>query len=113
MRIAIPTIGKYISDHFGRCEKYIFIDTKDNKLIEKFEKASPKHAPSVIPKFLKDEGVDIVITSGIGQKALALFNSFDIKVLTGVTGEVEEIIKNYLAGSLSTGESTCNHEEEC
>jgi len=111
MKIAIPTVGKNISNHFGRCNKYTFYDVQQNKLVNNYEKISPKHAPSVIPKFLKEEGVDIVITSGIGQKALSLFNSFDIEVLTGVSGEVEKIINNYIAGNLSTGESTCNHEE--
>lgn len=110
MRIAIPTEGEMLADHFGRCEKYTFYDIENKKLVDKYEKISPKHAPGVIPKFLKEEQVDIVITSGIGHKAIALFNQFDIEVITGCKGNVEKIIEDYLDGDLVTGDSTCDHE---
>lgn len=112
MKIAIPTVGESIAEHFGRCEKYTFYDVENKKIIDQYEKISPKHAPNIIPKFLKEEQADVVITSGIGQKAIALFNQFDIKVITGCSGKIERSISDYLNDDLATGESTCNHEEE-
>lgn len=111
LKIAIPTENNSLAKHFGRCEKYVFFEVEDNKIINKYEKISPQHAPSVIPEFLKEEETDLVITSGIGRKAIDLFQQFEIDIITGCSGDVDKIIKEYLAGTLVSGESTCKHEE--
>ncbi len=112
MKIAIPTVGKSISEHFGRCEKYSFFVVENNKVVSQYEVDSPQHAPNVIPEFLSGEDTDLVITSGIGKKATALFEQYKIKVITGCSGDIGAIIENYLANTLVTGDSTCKHEEE-
>ncbi len=112
MRIAIPTIGSKISEHFGRCEKYSLYDIENGKIVYKEQVKSPEHAPNVIPKYLEFQGVDLVITSGIGHKAISLFEELGIQVLTGCYGDVDQIIDDFTKDKLRTGTSTCHHGED-
>jgi len=112
MRIAIPTEKDKIAEHFGRCSIYTIVDIEDKNIISNIQLKSPQHAPGVIPKFLKDNNVDIVITGGVGSSAIQLFESYGIGVITGVIGKIETIIQDFTMGIIKSGESLCNHEDE-
>jgi len=51
----------------------------------------------------------------MGPRAIELFHANGIEVLLGVSGNVDYVAQDYIAGRLSPGESTCHHGagEEC
>ena len=108
MKIAIATEQDRVSEHFGRCAMYTFFNIENNVIIEKTTLNNPGHAPGAIPKFLKDNKVDILITGGIGARAIGFFKQLEIGVIQGVEGLIEDVIKNYLTGVLKIGVSPCN-----
>ena len=59
--------------------------------------------------FLAKHGVSCIIAGGMGQRAQDLFTEQNIETIIGVTGSVEQVIADYLAGSLQPGESLCDH----
>ena len=70
----------------------------------------PDHAPGVIPKFLHDNGVNMIIASGMGTRAQEFFTQFGIEVVIGAPSlDAEEVVKQYLAGTLATGDNICDH----
>jgi predicted Fe-Mo cluster-binding NifX family protein len=111
MKIAFPANGKVISDHFGHCANFKIFEMGDNKSIinQSTIEAPSVHQPGVLPKILQEQGVDVVIVGGIGQKAIELFNESDIKVVTGVSGLIEKALENFLNGTLQNGENICSH----
>jgi len=112
MKIAISVDGNQISMHFGRCEKYILLDIKDGKIIDRKEVKTPSHKPFFIPKFLAGKGVEVLITSGIGPRAINLFNELNVKVISGVEGEVEDVIKKYLEGKIEESSEPCEEHKD-
>lgn len=112
MKIALPTSSGKLCAHFGHCEKFVFvsINTKDKKIISKDLLTPPAHEPGILPTWVKENGADIVIAGGMGQRAQALFEEKGIKVVVGCQKEnIEEIISDYLNDNLKIGSNICDH----
>ncbi len=112
MRIALPVAEGKLCMHFGHCERFALVDVDvDAKSITKREDvAAPPHEPGLLPGWLAERGASMVIAGGMGQRAQGLFAEKGIRVLTGAPGRnPEEIVTEYLTGSLELGENTCDH----
>ncbi len=110
MRIAIPLAEGKLSPHFGHCEEFGLYDIKGKEIVAKKIVTPPPHEPGVIPRFMKEQGVDLIIAGGMGQRAIQFFNDYGIKVLVGAPVKTpEELINDYLNGTLELGENVCSH----
>ena len=112
MRIAIPTANGKLCMHFGHCELFsiIDVDEKENKITGRNDVTPPPHEPGVLPRFLGEQKVSLIIAGGMGGRAQSLFTEQNIDVIIGAPAETPEIIVNaYLDGSLQTGPNACSH----
>lgn len=111
MRIAVPEMNGKLSPHFGHCEWFRIVDIDDDKHMAHTETAvPPMHEPGVIPRWLKHLNTDVVITSGMGQRALEHFKAYQVDVVTGAPVKPwDALVKEYLAGTLACGENDCTH----
>jgi len=112
MRIAIPVAQDRLSPHFGHCDQFAIFDIDDNlkKVINRNDATPPAHAPGVLPKWLHENNVNVIIAGGMGQRAQQLFAQNDIEVVIGATtGSPEELVSAYLGGTLETGDNICDH----
>ena len=111
MKIAIPTANGMICPHFGHCENFTIVVVEENdKIASIMTSEPPPHEPGVLPRWLKEQNVDVVIAGGMGQRAQELFARAGIKVVVGVTdGNPDTIAKKYLSGSLQCGSNLCDH----
>jgi len=112
MRIAIPVAQDRLSPHFGHCDQFAIFDIDDNlkKIINRNDAIPPAHAPGVLPKWLHENNVSVIIAGGMGQRAQQLFAQNDIEVVIGATsGSPEELVSAYLGGTLETGDNICDH----
>jgi len=112
MRIAIPLVQGKLSLHFGHCDQFaIFdIDEKLKKPIHRNDATPPAHAPGVLPKWLHENNVSIIIAGGMGQRAQQLFGQNNIKVVIGASSNSpEELVSAYLQDTLEIGDNICDH----
>jgi len=112
MRIAIPVADGRLAMHFGHCEEFALIDVDEKKkcitATETVE--APEHQPGLLPRWLHEKGVNVVIAGGMGARAQGLFAQQGITVLVGApAGEPEKLVQDYLDGTLQTGENVCDH----
>jgi len=107
--VAVACDGKNVSAHFGRCEGYVFLKIENGEITEKKFVKNPGHQPGFLPEFLKENGVKTLIAGGAGPKAVQFLESYGIKCILGITGNIDEIISQYLKGELKPGESSCEH----
>ncbi len=112
MKIAIAKDGDQVSAHFGHCEGYAIYWVEGATLWREDDLASPGHEPGRLPVFLSEHGVSLVIAGGMGPRAVELFAQNGIEVILGVGGTVDCVAEEYVAGSLSAGESSCHHGHE-
>jgi predicted Fe-Mo cluster-binding NifX family protein len=112
MRIAIPLVQGQLSLHFGHCDQFaIFdIDEQQKQITQRNDITPPVHAPGVLPQWLNENNVNIIIAGGIGMRAQQLFARNGIQVVVGASaGTPEALVSAYLTDSLKTGENICDH----
>jgi len=112
VRYAIPVSGNMVSTHFGHCEHFALIDVDEQRreIVGKELVPSPGHQPGLLPTWLAEVGVSVVIAGGMGSRAQSLFQQNRIKVIIGVLeSDPERVVMNYLNGILATGDNICDH----
>jgi len=114
MKIAIPTRGNTVDEHFGHCEMYTVITADDNRNITNTEiLPSPQGCgcKSNIAAVFQQIGVEVMLAGGIGEGAINVLNRHGIKVVRGCSGDVNALAKVYLNGKLvDSGASCAQHE---
>jgi predicted Fe-Mo cluster-binding NifX family protein len=108
MRIAISAddrngLDSVVSPHFGRCPHYILVDVDDHGVEAVNAVDNPhygQHAPGVVPGFIHSQGVDVMLTGGMGGRAIAFFEQLGIEAVTGASGTVRRALELYLGGQL-------------
>ena len=115
MKIAIAKEGDEVSAHFGHCTEYAVFDIENNKIANKEILESPGHEPGKLPVFLAEHNVTHVLAGGMGPRAVDLFCANNIEVFLGVRGQIESVIRDFVAGKIAQGESSCTHgpDHEC
>lgn len=108
MKIAISAASGEVYAHFGRAPEFVFVTIDDNKVIEKKVLPNPGHTVGSIPQFVNDQGANVMISGGMGHRAVNFFNQYGIDVIVGITGKINDVIKKILDGTLEGGESLCN-----
>ena len=111
MKVAIATDNNQVSEHFGRCQHYTIFEVDGKEVKGKTVVETPGHQPGMLPPFLSQKGVNVVIAGGMGPRAQNLFRQMNIEPIIGVTGKVDEVILNFLQDMLETGDSTCDQGE--
>ena len=110
MKIAIPTAEGKLAMHFGHCQHFAVVSVEDGQIQQTELLEPPAHEPGVLPKWLREHGVDLVIAGGMGNRAQAFFEQFGIKVLVGApSDEPEAVVRAYLDGTLQAGDNICDH----
>lgn len=112
MKIAIPIAEGKLAMHFGHCAEFALIDVDNTKKTITGQKrlTPPPHEPGVLPRWLHEQGVNVIIAGGMGSRAQALFAENGIKVTVGAPSETPEtLIAAYLTGTLQTGANVCDH----
>ena len=112
VRFAIPLADGMLTAHFGHCEKFavLDVDEKTGKVLAREDLTPPAHAPGVIPKWVSEQGVKLVLAGGMGIKAQDIFRANGVDVKVGCPAEApEKLVEDYFKGQLVTGENLCDH----
>ena len=108
MRIAISAddqdgLDSVVSPHFGRCPHYILVDVDGYEVKAVNAVDNPchgQHAPGMVPAFIHSQGVDVMLTGGMGGRAIAFFEQLGVEAVTGASGTVGHALELYLGGQL-------------
>ncbi|MBW1808714.1 MAG: NifB/NifX family molybdenum-iron cluster-binding protein [Deltaproteobacteria bacterium] len=112
MKIAIPIAQGTLSLHFGHCEQFALfsVDPDSGQISEKQMLNPPGHEPGVLPRWLHEQGANIIISGGMGARAQDLFTQNNIQVVLGASAQDPDlVVKAYLDGSLKSGPNACDH----
>lgn len=114
MKVCLPTMGQggmndMVSPHFGRAPTFTIVDI-ETKEVEVLPNTS-EHMGGIklAPEIVSEEGVQIMICSGLGSKAIQMFEQFGIEVFVGAAGTAKDMISAWKAGLLqkATEETAC------
>jgi predicted Fe-Mo cluster-binding NifX family protein len=119
MRIAVSADTKnglesVVSPHFGRCPHFILVDLDGQDVSGIHEVANPffgQHQPGQVPGFISNLGADVMLTGGMGGRAIMFFQQYGIEGVTGAYGTVRQSVERYLGGQLQ-GAEPCKQSSE-
>jgi predicted Fe-Mo cluster-binding NifX family protein len=108
MRIAISSdedrgLDSTVSPHFGRCPYFVLVNMEGREVQDVETVSNPfysQHRPGQVPFFIDQQGVNVMLTGGMGRRAIDYFRQFDIEPVTGAYGTVRHSLEQYLGGAL-------------
>jgi predicted Fe-Mo cluster-binding NifX family protein len=112
MKVAIPVHNGLLAMHFGHCAEFAVMEVvpATGEISRKEMIAAPPHEPGLLPRWLAEKDVKLIIAGGMGGRARDLFTEQQITVITGAPAATPEIlVRDYFAGNLQTGENACDH----
>lgn len=115
MKLAIPTRGNVVDDHFGHCEAYTVITVDSNQQVIKSEMVpSPQGCgcKSNIAAILQQKGVTVMLAGNMGNGALNVLNNHGITVCRGCSGDVSQVAENYLNNKIEDSGIGCHQHAE-
>jgi len=110
MKIAISATGKSldadVDPRFGRCQYLIIADPETMKFsaIDNASAMAAGGAGIAAAQMVIKEGVEAVLTGNCGPNAHGVFAASKVKVITGVTGKVQDAISQYKLGTYSASQ---------
>lgn len=118
MRIAVSAdtnqgLESQVAHHFGRCPFFALVEVEDNKIQSVSVVDNPfyaGHEPGQVPGFINEQKADVMLSGGMGGRAIQFFSQFDIEPATGATGTVENAVNCFLEGKIQ-GASSCAESE--
>ncbi len=113
MKIAIPTRGNIVDDHFGHCEMYSIFTVNDGKITNSEILPSPQGCgcKSNIASILKEKGISIMLAGNMGAGAMNVLNMEGIEVIRGCSGDTRLVIDAYIKGIITDSGIGCSHHE--
>ncbi len=114
MRIALSVDNKngldsVVSAHFGRCPHFVLVDLEEREVTDVTEIDNPfhgMHRPGGVPRFIHEQGVGVMLTGGMGRRAIGFFAEHGVEAVTGASGTVRVSLARYLGGQLK-GAAPC------
>lgn len=108
MRIAITAesndgLDSQVAQHFGHAPFFVLVDVDNGAVLAEQTIANPfaeNHEPGQIPAFIGQQHADVMLSGGMGGRAIEFFAQAGIKTATGASGTVRQSLEKYLGGSL-------------
>jgi predicted Fe-Mo cluster-binding NifX family protein len=111
--IAIPLEGNLLSEHFGHCQSFAYVNVENNQITNITMMEPPEHQPGTFPRWVASNGATDVIAGGMGPKAVDLFTEAGVNVFVGAPKDnPTNLVNNFLAGKLTLSANYCDHHGE-
>ncbi|MFC1965263.1 NifB/NifX family molybdenum-iron cluster-binding protein [Chloroflexota bacterium] len=104
MKIAVSSTGTdlnaQVDPRFGRCQYFIVVDldTMESEVLENSGAMSGGGAGIATGQIIAGKGVGAVLTGNCGPNAFNILEASGIKVMTGVSGMVQDAVEGYKSG---------------
>jgi len=112
MILAIPLEGDRFCEHFGGAEQFVMfeVDLDQRTLREHKRVPAPPHEPGVLPRWLAEQGAQVVIAGGMGPRAQRMLAEQGVQVVLGAAARApEQLAQAFLDGGLVGGANACDH----
>lgn len=108
MKIAVTAesntgLDSLVAQHFGHAPYFMLVDVENGEVQAVQSVSNPfaeAHQPGQIPGFIHEQKADVILSGGMGGRAIEFFAQVGIKAATGASGTVRQALENYFGGVL-------------
>ena len=103
MKIAIPRFEETVAPCFEHCATMAIFIVEDARVVGQID--VPLHSQVAFDRvrLMRDHGVSTVICGGVDEVYEGMLRFSGIQVVSWVSGNVEDLLKEFLAGRLLSG----------
>lgn len=110
MKIALTYEDGKVFQHFGHTEKIKIYEINNGNVISESIIDTSTSGHEKLVEVLKNNNIEVLICGGIGQGAKDALSEANIQLFGGVSGNTDEVIKDYMNGNLKYNENVkCEH----
>ena len=109
MKIAVSYEDGNIFQHFGHSKMFKIYEIDGQNIVDTKIIEAQGSGHSALATMLDDINVDALICGGIGNGAMEALVQMGIEVCSGVSGDADEAVAEYLNGSLESQGVNCDH----
>lgn len=110
MVIAVTYKDGEVFQHFGHTEEFKLYNVKEGEIVYSEVFGTNGFGHGALATFLKARNVDVLICGGIGGGARNALAAQGIELFPGASGNADQQVANYIAGSLKYDPDTmCSH----
>lgn len=99
--IAIPIFKSRVSPVFDTCTQLLLIDLEDNRQLSRKEFDLNNFSLRERLQLLEKNDVAVIICGGISDVFHAILSNSNILLISGICGNVDEVIKAHIDGRLN------------
>ena len=111
MKIAVTYENGEVFQHFGHAKSFKFYQVEEGKVTSEEVIDASASGHGAMAAFLEENMVNTVICGGLGDGAKDALLEAGIEVVSGVKGNADEAVVEYLAGNLISEGVNCHHHE--
>ncbi|MCA2001074.1 MAG: NifB/NifX family molybdenum-iron cluster-binding protein [Chloroflexi bacterium] len=108
MKIAVTAennngLDSMVAQHFGHAPFFMLVDVENGEVSAVQGVANPfaeAHQPGQIPGFIQRQKANVILSGGMGGRAIEFFEQAGIKAATGASGTVRQALEHYFGGKL-------------
>ncbi|MCY2987125.1 MAG: NifB/NifX family molybdenum-iron cluster-binding protein [Planctomycetota bacterium] len=110
MKIALPSDGTEVDQHFGHCQSFTILGIDDENKIVSEEVLTPPPGcgckSNIVPQLAR-MGVSVMLAGNMGGGAVNVLASNGITAIRGCSGNVHEVARAWLAGRVDDSGTSC------
>lgn len=106
MRVAIPIINENIEPTFDFASELLIVSYHNREILEEYKVGVVKNIPSLKAAELKGLKINTLICGVISNPLAAIIWHSNINIITGITGNANVVIKEFLDGKIRSSQNT-------
>ena len=100
-----------VFQHFGHSEAFKVYQVEDGEVGAGEVMGTDGAGHEALAGVLKNHDIDVLLCGGMGSGAQAALAEAGIEVCSGVTGDADQAVVDYLAGKLESAGVNCDHHD--
>jgi predicted Fe-Mo cluster-binding NifX family protein len=101
MKIVIPVFENRVSPVFDWCSNLLLVENQSGREVGRSEVAAADNDSLRQADQMVELGASMVVCGGIGEMLLGLIEARGIRVIPGVSGDIDDVLTALSAGELS------------
>ena len=112
MKICVTSVSDsldaQVDQRFGRCQYFMIIDSDSMQFepVPNLALASGSGAGIQAAQLVANKKTSVLITGNVGPKAFQALSAAGIKIITGASGKVRDVVEKYRKGLFSETNKT-------
>ena len=103
IKVAIPRFGESVAPCFEYSATIAIFTLRGRQVLDQVDFTLQSHDPLDRLRLLRDQGVATLICGGLQDRIQDLLEANGIRVISWVSGNVDELLEEYLDGRLCSG----------